>query len=493
MTRAITRRTALVLGGLGVVAVAGGGALLWAGLNPAGPRTGIPDGFTSGDDLSQPTELRSTGGLLDMALSAAPAAATIGGRAASVLGYNGGLPGPTLRLRAGDRVRVALKNGLADPTNLHVHGLHVSPEGNGDNMAVMVAAGESFDYEYRLPANHPPGVYWYHPHHHGTVADQVFGGLYGAIVVDDRAPIETSRERVLVISDITLDGAGTVAGASAAQRMQGREGELVLVNGQLAPTLSLRPGERERWRIVNACVSRYLRLRLDGHRLQLLGIDSGRLEKPAEVDEIVLVPGNRADVLVTSGSGSAILRTLAYDRGTATSGGMMGGSRQRATGSDVTLATVMVGGDPAAALAAVPRQPAPTDLRGSTVTARRELDFAMGMGMNGGSMMGFTINGQEFDPGRLDTTVLAGSVEEWTLRNGSGMDHPFHLHVWPMQIVAQGGAAETDVVWRDVVNVPAGGQVAVRIGFADFAGRTVYHCHILDHEDAGMMGTILAR
>ena len=487
MTRPISRRTALLLGGLGVVTVAGGAGMLWATW-PAGT-----DRFAGGDALRQPAELRSTGGLLAVTLAAAPVTTTIGGRSAKLLGYNDALPGPTLRLHPGGRLRVRLTNGLIRPTNLHVHGLHVSPEGNGDNMAVTVAAGGAFDYEYQLPANHPPGVYWYHPHHHGNVADQVFAGLYGTIVVDDPAPLETSRERVLVISDLTLDGAGAVTGASAADRMQGREGELVLVNGQLAPALVLRPGERERWRIVNACVSRYLRLRLDGQRLQLLGIDSGRPEYPAEVQEILLVPGNRADVLVTAAPGTAVLRTLAYDRGAATAGGMMGGSRRRATGSDVTLASVTVTGDPAPAPAGVPRHPAPIDLRGATVTARRELSFAMGMGMGDGSMMTFTINGQEFDPDRLDTTVLAGSVEEWTLGNTSGMDHPVHLHVWPMQIVARGDTAETDVVWRDVVNVPAGGQVTVRISFSDFAGRTVYHCHILDHEDAGMMGTILAR
>ncbi|POH63870.1 copper oxidase [Cryobacterium zongtaii] len=487
LARPVSRRTVLALGGLGVIAVAGGAAALWATW-PSGTA-----GFVGGDDLHQPDELTSSGGLLDVTLSATPATTVIGGRSARVLGYNGGLPGPTLRLVPGDRLRVTLVNGLAGPTNLHVHGLHVSPEGNGDNMAVMVKTGESFHYEYRLPADHPPGVYWYHPHHHGTVADQVFGGLYGTIVIDDPVPIESSRERVLVISDVTLDGVGAVADASAADRMQGREGELVLVNGQLAPVLALRPGERERWRIVNACVSRYLRLRLDGQRLQLLGIDSGRLERPAEVDEILLAPGNRADILVTALEGGTELRTLAYDRGTATSGGMMGGSGQAATGTEVALATVTVTGDPVAAPGAVPRQPAPLDLRGATVTARRELSFDMGMGMGGGSMMTFTINGQEFDPERLDTTVLAGSVEEWTLRNTSEMDHPVHLHVWPMQIVDRGGTAEAAVVWRDVVNVPARGQTTVRISFADFAGRAVYHCHILDHEDAGMMGTILVR
>ncbi|WP_370257247.1 multicopper oxidase domain-containing protein [Cryobacterium sp. Hh38] len=113
---------------------------------------------------------------------------TIAGRDVRALSYNGGVPGPTLRVRAGDTLNVSLRNGLADPSNLHVHGLHVSPENNSDNMFVTVAAGASFDYQYELPANHPPGVYWYHPHHHGFVADQVFGGLYGAIIVEDPDP-----------------------------------------------------------------------------------------------------------------------------------------------------------------------------------------------------------------------------------------------------------------------------------------------------------------
>ena len=115
----------------------------------------------------------------------------------------------------------------------------------------------------------------------------------------------------------------------------------------------------------------------------------------------------------------------------------------------------------------------------------------MGMGMGGGGGMTFGFDGREFDPERVDQTVTLGAVEEWTIANTSPMDHPFHLHVWPMQVVA---AADMDPTgrpdWRDVVIVPARGQVTVRIRFADFAGRTVYHCHVLDHEDQGMMGII---
>ena len=110
----------------------------------------------------------------------------------------------------------------------------------------------------------------------------------------------------------------------------------------------------------------------------------------------------------------------------------------------------------------------------------------------GGNMMTFTIDGKPFDPARIDTTVQGGSVEEWTLTNTSSMDHPVHLHVWPMQIIEQNGATADSPIWQDVVNVPARGNVRVRIPFEDFTGKTVYHCHILDHEDGGMMGVIEA-
>jgi FtsP/CotA-like multicopper oxidase with cupredoxin domain len=450
----------------------------------------------AGHILREPSELRSANGRLQLRLDAAPGPVQIGGRSATALSFNGGIPGPTLRLKAGDRLGVTLHNGLENPTNLHVHGLHVSPEGNGDNPFVTVDPGETFDYEYRLPVDHPPGVFWYHPHHHGFVADQIFGGLYGAIIVEDPEPIEAVTERVLVISDITLDRRGRIPSVGPMEQMMGREGELVLVNGQANPRLSARPGVRERWRLVNACVSRYLRLRLDGQQMQLLGIDSGRFATPETVEDIVLAPGNRADLLVTMVAGTAVLETKPYDRGGA--GGMMGGSGQPRSGTEAgraRLATLTVTGKSVTAAPRVPVQAAPRDLRDSTVTARRELTFAMGMGgmMGSGGMMSFTINGQRFDSERVDIAVEAGSVEEWTLTNTSPMDHPVHLHVWPMQVLESDEGTSGDAIWRDVVNVPAQGQARVRIAFDDYAGRSVYHCHILDHEDNGMMGVIEAR
>ncbi|WP_206477456.1 multicopper oxidase family protein [Microbacterium sp. KRD172] len=480
----LTRRQALILAGAGTASLVVGS-------------TGLLLSADSGSDsaagqmLVEPRVMRSVNGALKVELSAAEGKARVAGRQATVLAYNGGLPGPTLIVRPGDRLSVSLKNDLSKASNLHVHGLHVSPERNSDNVFVAVEPGESFDYEYRLPDDHPPGVYWYHPHHHGMVAEQIFGGLYGMIIVEDPTPISVGRERVLVISDITLDGSGEIPAAAAMDRMLGREGDLVLVNGQVAPTLTLAPGERERWRIVNACVARYLKLRLDGQHLQLLGMDSGRSVNPHEVDEVVLTPGNRADLLVTGVAGTSVLRSLPVDRGGAM--GMMGAGA-RSSSNSVDVITVEVKGAPVAEHSPVPAQPVQRDLRTESVAATRQLTFAMGMGgtsMSDGGMS-FTIDGQPFDPARIDSAVQVGSVEEWTLVNTSTMDHPIHLHVWPMQLVDDQGGSTDDPVWRDVVNVPARSRVRVRIAFDDFPGKTVYHCHILAHEDAGMMGVVEA-
>lgn len=473
----ISRRSALVLGGIGAAGVIVGTTGLLSGL------TSNPDP-AAGGNFFQPKAVRSTSGILQTRLTAAARPMRIGGRNASVLSYNGGIPGPTLVLRPGDVLRVALDNRLNDTTNLHVHGLHVSPAGNSDNVFLAIEPGTAFDYEYQLPQDHPPGVYWYHPHLHGTAAEQVFGGLYGAIIVEGTNEVPATRERVLVISDITVDTAGQVPGTSPMDRMMGREGTMVLVNGQAGPHMKSEPSARERWRVINACTSRYLKLRLDGQKMQLLGIDSGRFARPPEVEEVALAPGNRADLLVTMVTGRSVLRTLPVDRGG--SGMMMGGSGASSRGVDLLTLTVK-GLTTTSTSIPIPEQVAQRDLRNEPVTGHRELTFAMGMGMGAG-MMSFTVDGKPFDHTRVDTVVQAGAIEEWTLINTSPMDHPIHLHVWPMQIINASGNGPPE--WQDVVNVPAFSSVVVRIPFEDFIGKSVYHCHILDHEDAGMMGVI---
>ncbi|MEP6981952.1 MAG: multicopper oxidase family protein, partial [Nakamurella sp.] len=409
------------------------------------------------------------------------------GRRATTLRYNGTVPGPTLYLSAGDHLGVDLVNILDEPTNLHTHGLQVTPQGNSDNPFVMIEPGRTFHYDYRIPADHPPGTYWYHPHHHGRTADQVFGGLYGAIVIGEPTPLQVSADRVLVISDITLDAVG-VASASAMDRMQGREGDLVLVNGQQTPHLEIAPGARERWRIVNACVSRYLRLQLTGQQLELLGVDLLDGGRAQIVDELLLAPGNRADVLVTTAAGAAVLQALPYDRGSAMGMGGGMGSRRRTPGAIIDLVGLTVAGSAPATSPVTVDRPASLDLRAISDVRHRALTMAMGMGM--GATGSATIDGRAFDANRIDQTVRAGAVEEWTISNTSPMDHPFHLHVWPMQVISVGGQLAVLPTWQNVVSVPARSNAVVRIAFGPQTGTTVYHCHILDHEDNGMMGVV---
>lgn len=170
----------------------------------------------------------------------------------------------------------------------------------------------------------------------------------------------------------------------------------------------------------------------------------------------------------------------------------MGGRASADTPAD--LLTLDARGEPAPEPRPVPPLPALRDLREEPVTGRRRLDFSMGPGHGmGPAAMRFTINGKEFDAGRVDETVSVGSVEEWTLSNSSPMDHPVHLHVWPMQVILDGARGPARPRWQDVVNVPANSEVKVLVAFDNFPGRTVFHCHILDHEDLGMMSVIEAR
>ena len=495
MSTPISRRRALALGGTGLVAVLAGTAG-WIATTQPGPGpsagAGAGTGAATGAELVAPPLLDSGGGRLRIELVAAPGV-RLAGRDTRALGYNGTSPGPTLRVRPGDELAVRLTNRLDQPTNLHTHGLRVSPQANSDNPFLRVDPDTSLDYLIRVPTDHPPGTHWYHPHHHGTVADQVFGGLAGALIVDGGPTLPVAADRVLLVGDITLDAGGAPVPASPAERMPGREGALVLINGQHQPRIPAAPRATQRWRIINTCVARVLSLRLDGHPLTQIAQDGTYLPAPVRRDRLVLAPGARADVLITpTATGRFALITDPYDRGRTP---MTSGST---TTEPITLATLDSNGAPAPTPvipATLPAEPPPPP-----ATAARTITFHMGMGGGmgdaaggggmGGGGMAFTIDGRGFDPARTDQTVAAGAVEDWTLRNTGPLAHPFHLHAWPFTVLATSDATPPSGAPQDVVLVPPGGWARIRIPFTRQTGRTVYHCHILDHEDLGMMATI---
>jgi len=488
----LSRRTLLRVAGTGavVVGVAGVSACVPPrGSNESGAHA-VPGG-TTGSAFAQPPELRSSGGRLDLTLVASARMVPWGDGTRFALTYNGTVPGPTLRVRPGDVIMLTLRNGLDTATNLHTHGLHVSPEGTSDNVFVMVEPGQAFTYAYRLPADHPSGTFWYHPHHHGQVASQLSGGLAGVIVVEDdldQLPeLAATAERVLVLSDPAIGDSASVLSVPMSEQMQGREGDVVLVNGLLQPRIATTTGRVERWRLVNASASRYYRLRVADHQLHVIAGEHGRLGQAVVVDDLLLVPGQRAEVLVApTRAGNYVLSTASVDRGSMGMGGGMGGGGggMSATSGAADLLTLDVSGDTTAAPAL------PTHLRTVTTPPRTDATRAMTLGAMAMGQGQFVIDGKAFEPGRIDSMARLGTTEEWTIRNDSMMDHPFHLHVWPFQVVGRSGGQALDPGWKDTVNVPAGQSVTIKVTFADFAGTTVYHCHILDHEDLGMMGTI---
>jgi FtsP/CotA-like multicopper oxidase with cupredoxin domain len=495
----LTRRQLLIgIGASGALVAAGGLAGCTRSPSTSSGRPTSGSGAAS-PDFAEPPVRSSENGRLEVDLRAAAATVPYAGTTRWSLAYNGSTPGPTLRVRPGDELTITLDNALDGPTNLHTHGLHVSPEGDSDNVFVMVEPGETHTYRYRIPADHRSGTFWYHPHHHGQLAEQVSGGLAGAIVIEDAIDelpeLAAATSRVLVLADPNIGDSPAVLRGSMMDTMSGREGDAVVVNGLLRPRMKAATGTLEHWRLVNASPSRYYALSLDGLQMHLVASDAGRLDRPRSIDSLVLVPGERVEVLIAIDEpGTHRLVTRSVDRGGM---GMMGGGMGRGPGADgatAEIAVLEVTGDTTAS-PALPSVLA--DVRtppDAEVTRTRTVTLAMGMGMGMGGREGqFTIDGRSFDPNRIDITSQLDTTEDWIVRNTSPMDHPFHLHVWPFQVISTSDGIAPPQGWKDTVNVPAGGSVTIRVPFRDFAGKTVYHCHILDHEDLGMMGIIETR
>ena len=464
-------------------------------------------------ELVEPEVRASSDGLLDTTLTCRVQSVPVAGQTAIMNVYEGSAPGPTLRVRPGDRLRVNLVNLLDDvppglpstspflcspvsfhgatgdhgttcDTNLHVHGLHVSPSDNSDNVFLTVKAGESFQYEYQIPSDHPAGLNWYHPHLHGRATNQVFGGMAGAIVVEgdiDALPgIAGVPERLLMLHATQLYPDGSVVNffdVPPGPNMQ--KTHLRMVNGQLNPTMTMRPGETQRWRVLNATANLTFLLQLDGHQLHQIAKDGNTLNETWTRDKIHLSPGERVEVLIQAGpAGSYALRTLPIATGFNTQ-------------QDATLATLVVDGD------AVTPQPLPTtllpleDLSTAEIDERRQITFQFGPPINPTQTFHW-IDHQNFDANRDDQTVRLDTTEEWVIRNASSTWHPFHIHINPYQVVAINGKPVPVRYNEDTTNVPPFGEITMRTRYLDFPGRWVFHCHILMHEDLGMMGTVKA-
>ena len=476
--RHTSRRPRTALAVIGAATVAAG--LMATGFALAASRGALGGAPVTGQPLLDPPVRASVDGVLRTTLTNSAAAVQIGGRRyVSGAVYEGRLPGPTLVVRPGDRLVITQRNRLpADSTNVHVHGLHVSTAPGHDNVFLRLRAGHDYVNTYDIPRDQYGGTYWYHPHWHMTVDSQTYNGMAGAIVVrgpvDDLPGIAGRRERTMVFQRLQLGDDGRVVPIDRLDESKAQ----TFVNGQLQPVIDIRPGEVQRWRIVNAQSDDFLRLAIDGQYFTLIGTDGTPEQQPLPTSIMLIPPGGRRTVLVRGGpAGVRALRTLAW-----------GSGFQQVM--PAVLATVRSAGTSPGTQPLPGHLASTPDLRRSAVAARRTVEFSESTGESGAPL--FLINGRTYDQwGTSDMfTMKRGTVEEWTLRNASNEWHPFHIHVNPFQIVAINGVRQAGVRYADVVPVPPGGSVVIRQRFLDFTGRFVVHCHILFHEDHGMMAPV---
>jgi FtsP/CotA-like multicopper oxidase with cupredoxin domain len=347
-----------------------------------------------------------------------------------------------------------------------------------------VPPGGTFDYRFELP---DAGLFWYHPHVSSSM--QLSRGLYGALLVDDPEPPGRGfgPEVVLMLSDAAIAPDGSPIDDSTSGGFGdvfGREGNVLLVNGRINPELLARRGERQRWRVVNAARSRFYRFSMPGAHFTRVGGDGGLAQSAVDSDDVMIVPGERADLLVTPDApvGTELqARWLPYDRG---------------YGTDATLAPqdllrVRIAEDrsepPPAPLPAVLRTVPPLDLSSAVAQS-----VVLGDGPQGSGE--FTVNGAPFGggdngPGTLHANV--GETDVFTVDNQTGFDHPFHLHGFFFQVLdPTTNTPRAPAEWKDTVNVPQMSTVKFAVTYDDRPGMWMFHCHILDHAEAGMMGML---
>ncbi len=481
----------------------GGAALLTGVSAPAvaqstTPATTVRLADLAAEPFAEPPVWRSKNGILDKVLTVKYAASQIGADPVWLRSYEGLLTGPTLRVKAGDRIKILLKNDLPEEpgqpghpdseikfntTNFHTHGLHVHPTGNSDNVLLKIGPQSEVQLQIDIPDDHPPGTFWYHAHKHGSVSVQLASGMAGALIIegniDDVPEIKAAEEKLFVFQQIPYDKNGVVEDFVSLRK--NFEDKFTTVNGIKKPRITMRPGEVQRWRFVDGGIFETLNIRLietgkidpaDNQPLYQIAADGLTIGKKhrAKNDLLTLLPGYRADVLVQLEEGTYELRKEFNQEGI-----------QGEAEDPQVLAEIVVSGDEK-----------PMDLPGdeslaplapfdpidpAEITGTRAVRF---------NMLGkfSDINGAEFDPARVDQTLNLGTAEDWILSSNQA-GHPFHIHVNPFQVIE--GDDDNNGLWKDTIFVTTKSDIRIRSRYTVFTGKFVLHCHNLLHEDQGMM------
>jgi FtsP/CotA-like multicopper oxidase with cupredoxin domain len=399
----------------------------------------------------------------------------IGDTKTPTLGYNGTYLGPVLKIRRGDQVRIQVTNELQEATSVHWHGLEV-PGSEDGGPHQPIPSGDTWTPTFTV--DQPAATLWFHPHVIGTTATQVYYGLAGLMIIEDETSVALGlpdeygvNDVPLILQDRSFNSDGSFLYND--NMMDGAVGEHILVNGAIKPYLDVPQGNM-RFRILNGANASNFLLQLgNGASFQQIASDGGLLEKPVVRESMFLAPGERAEIVVDFSK---------YQEGDKV---------ELRTGNEQVM-TFRVGksaDDPST----VPE----------TLTVIHKMEEGLATGtktieLNGMGMM-VTLNGQIFDLHRIDDNVVLGDVEIWEITTIGGMmmgsaGHPFHIHGTQFQILDRNGQPPDlhEQGWKDTVFVEANETVRIIVQFKH-PGIYMYHCHILEHEEAGMMGQLEVR
>ncbi|MBT2679601.1 multicopper oxidase domain-containing protein [Bacillus sp. ISL-35] len=437
--------------------------------------SGVP--FSGGTPLPVPPLLKNMSSIPSKAefqLSAQIAKTEfIKGKETDTYGYNGNYLGPVIRVRKGDEVSIKVKNNLNEETTVHWHGLEVDGENDGGPHS-RIRPGETWNPKFTV--TQPASTLWFHPHLLHKTGEQVYKGLAGLFYVDDdfsdnlNLPNEYGVNDIpLVIQDKKLDANGRFEYRLGMHDvMMGLQGGTILVNGAVNPYLEV-PRGKMRFRLLNGSNARIYELLFSNNQnFYQVASDGGLLEQPVEMTKLVLSPGERAEIIVDFSmfkDGGTIELT---NQGTEFMKFMVTGKKQKDFNIPNQLAII-------------------ERIDSSKVVKTRKFIF-QGMGSN------VNINGKQMDMDRMDEYLTLNTTEIWEISNEStgmmgGMAHPFHAHGVQFQILDRDGKQPpaNESGWKDTILVYPGEKVRAIATFK-YPGIFMYHCHILEHEDAGMMG-----
>jgi len=429
--------------------------------------------------------------------------------------YEGKNIAPVIRVFPGDTLKIDYENDLPvhstescaispckNMTNLHFHGLEISPQSPQDDVIDMMAMpGDTLHYAVKIPADHPPGLFWYHTHPHGESHRQALDGMSGAIVIEGMEryvpEVHKLREQVLVVRGESIEHSAGAAAllrrvevepASCASGSESTE-RVFTVNGEIRPAIGINPGERQFWRIVNASADQYLDLQLDKQKLEIVSLDGMPLafhdpQHPVKVvDHAMVPPAGRLEAIVTGpgAAAHATLRTLCVNTGA------LGDPNP-----GMVLADLRAG-----KLAPPPekqhRKLPPPEYQSIDLRSYQgpEPDFTVVFSEDEN---GFYINDRKYEPAAAPMAhARVGTYQHWRILNSSAELHPMHIHQVHFLAFAANGKPLENPVWLDTVNVPVGETVDVVMDFTNpvIRGMSLFHCHLLNHEDKGMMAKIL--